>query len=287
MQINMNDLISTAISGLALAVSVLSAAFSFRLQRLDSRRSTREQLNETVSELIRLNAENNSMWFIPSEQRDAGYYQKQGSLAQTAVAVSRQAAYLAEQQPDLVTDIEFLTIAQGLVMAGDFATADGYWQKAVNASPNAYYRVVNTRMYADFLFNQGKHESGRTLYKQALTILDDLPDTDYRKYTNGYTCQMWMVSEANHRFWEEADVAFDRARRLFEKISNPYAVQNGLSGLRQAKEGSYSLRVGDRTQTGSPIPTPGGQVQPMANFKSMGDHPMTGIADATTPQKDT
>ncbi len=109
------------LSSVALIVSVISAIFSFRLQKTDSRRSTREQLNGIIRDLIKLNAENNSLWFVPEEQRDQIHYQKQSSMAQTAASLSRQAVYLAEQEPALVTDVEFMTIAQGLTLVGDQA----------------------------------------------------------------------------------------------------------------------------------------------------------------------
>jgi tetratricopeptide (TPR) repeat protein len=243
-------MVPTIISALALAVSVISAVYSFRLQKLDSRRSTREHLNEAVSELIKLNAEGQSLWSIPPHQRDQLFYQRQAVIGQTVIAVSRQAVYLAEQQPDLVTDIEYYIIAQGLVASGDFMRAEEYWHKAIKAAMSPYYKIENTRMYADFLFNQGKHEAGRAHYQEALKLFDN--NTDYQKFTNAFTYQMWMVSEANHRFWEEADSNYNRARRLFESISNPYAKENGLAGLERAREGSNKLRNDSRSPAAEP-----------------------------------
>lgn len=240
----MTELVAAVVSALALAVSVISAFYSFRLQSLDSRRSTREQLNKAVSELIKLNAENNSLWYVPTAERDQNYYQKQGAIVQTAVALSRQALYLAEQQPELVTDIEYYTIAQGLVMAGDYSRADDYWQKAIKAAPTPFYKITNMRMYADFLFNQAKHESGRALYQEALKILNN--DTDQNKYTNAFTYQMWMLSESNHRFWEEADASYHRAKRLYETLSHPSWIESGLAVLQQTYEGANTLRSASR-----------------------------------------
>ena len=259
----MEQLSSTIISALALAVSILSALYSFRLQRLDSRRSTRDQLSESINDLIRLNAENNTMWLVPPEQRDYSYYQKQGSITQTAVAIARQAVYLVEQQPGLATDIEYYTIAQGLVMAGDSAAADDYWKKAISAAPNSFYKIVNTRSYADFLFNQGKHETGRSLYQNALAMVDN--DTDHNKYTNGFTYQMWMVSESNHRFWEEADGNYNRGRRIFESISNPYLKEGALAAIEQARHGSEKLRTQGIPHGQSPAPMQGINIDAVAD----------------------
>lgn len=251
----MDQLLSTLISALALAVSILSAMYSFRLQKLDSRRSARDQLSETINDLIRLNADNFTTWLTPPEQRDLSFYQKQGSITQTAVAITRQAVYLVEQQPDLATDIEYYTIAQGLVIAGDSATAEEYWRKAIDTAQSPFYKITNMRAYAEFQFNQGAHEAGRDLYKSALSILEN--DTDHNKHINGYTHQMWMVSESTHGFWEEAESNYNRGRRLFESISNPYVKANSLSAIERARKGSGNLESPGVLQGQNPAPVSG------------------------------
>ena len=102
-------MMETVISVLALVVSVISAVFTFRLQKLDSRRSTREKLSEAVSELIKLNAENNVAWFVAQELRDNLYYQRLSTITHSAMSLSRQAVYLVEYEPNLVTDVEYAT----------------------------------------------------------------------------------------------------------------------------------------------------------------------------------
>jgi tetratricopeptide (TPR) repeat protein len=241
------------ISSIALVVSILSAIFSFRLNKIDSRRSVREQLNRTVGELIKLNAENNAMWFVPAGQRDHLYYHKLGTISQTSASLSRQAVYLAEHDPDLVSDVEFATIAQGLVIAGDQLQAEAFYEKAIKASPSPYYKVVNTRVYADFLFRQGKYQMGRNTYQQALGVLND--DSEFTKYTNGFTCQMWMVSEFNSRFEEEAERYYNQARRLFEKLSNPVFKESIIRGLEKAREGSSAQAIVSGDQTRPPAGT--------------------------------
>jgi hypothetical protein len=188
----MIDIFTIAISILALGVSVISAIFSYRLQSLavrlqslDSRKSSREQLNSVINELIKLNAENNSLWLTPLELRNVSYYQRVSTITQTAVSLSRQAVYLAEQLSRLVTDVEFITIAQGLVISGDTILAENYYLMAIDSSTSSFYKVNNTRIYADFLFNQGKHEQGRDLYESALKEFGN--NTDWEKMINAHT----------------------------------------------------------------------------------------------------
>lgn len=234
----MVDFATATISALALAVSIVSAIYSFRLQRFESRRTTREHLNGTINELIKLIAEYSSALFVAQEARDYLYYQKVGTITHTATALSRQAVYLAEQQPDLVADVEYATIAQGLVLAGDSMLAGRFWQKAIESSTGEYYTIVNTRSYADYLFNQGRHEAGREHYQKALSIFGN--EGDFQKFTNAYTHQMWMVSEANHRIWEEAEKHHNLARRIFESVASPSYRETGLAGLQRAYDMVFS-----------------------------------------------
>jgi tetratricopeptide (TPR) repeat protein len=194
-----------------------------------------------VGELIKLNAENNAMWFVPAERRDLLYYQKLGTISQTSASLSRQAVYLVEQDIDLVNDVEFAIIAQGLFIAGDQLQAEAFYEKAIKASPSPYYKVLNTRAYAGFLFHQGKYQMGRNTFQQALEILSD--DSEFTKYTNGFTYQMWMVSEFNSHFGEEAERYFNQAKRLFEKVSSPVFRESVIRGLEKAREGSSAQAI--------------------------------------------
>lgn len=230
------------ISALALGVSIMSALYSFHLQQAENKRSTREQLNGTVRELIKLNDEAATNWTVDPAKRDAAFHQHVSTITQTIASLSRQAIYLsnylADYDPKLITDVEFITIAQGLVNAGDQLTADDYWQKGIKASPTEYYRIVNIRGYADFLFRQGKYAIGRSFYQQVLKIFDN--DTDFHKYTNAYTYQMWMVSEAANNFREDAKVCYNRAKNLYESISQQYVKDDGIVRLENARKAFLS-----------------------------------------------
>jgi len=229
----MNEKITVGISVLALVLSVTSATISFQLQKADSQRTAREQLSNTVTELIDLNAKNATFWSTPEEQRDNLYYQQLSIISQKAASFSRQAVYLANSNPSIVTDVEYVTIAQGLVIVGDNLLAESYWRKAVEASPSNFYKVINLRGYADFLFRQGNQELAREKYREALKIFNN--DTDYNKATNGYTYQMWMNNEFQSGFPQEAEKLFKRAKILYESISNLFAKNHGLANLHQAK----------------------------------------------------
>jgi tetratricopeptide (TPR) repeat protein len=131
--------------------------------------------------------------------------------------------------------VEYSLVAQALDIVGDIPEADRYWQDAVGASPSDYYRIVNKRGYADFLFRQGRHQAGRKQYEEAASILDN--DSDFNKWTNGYTYQMWFNSEV----WNipaphgRADECFRDAKSLYESISSAGTKANCLQSLEAAR----------------------------------------------------
>jgi len=120
------------------------------------------------------------------------------------------------------------------MIVGDNVLADTYMQNAISVSPSDFYRIINLRGYADFLFRQGRHEPAREKYQEALGILDN--DTDFNKATNGYTYQMWMMSEFYNGFPAESDAHYQRAIGIFNSISNQYTKAQSISNIRQAKD---------------------------------------------------
>lgn len=225
--------LETVISAIALAVSIMAAIFSFKLQKSDRRRSLREQLSKTVFELIQLNAKSRLLSHVPQELRNPVYYHESHTNAHVAASLTRQAVYMVEQEPTLVTDVEYATIAQNLWISGNQLLAEEFWKKGIQASPNKYFKNINTRGYADFLFQVERQELGRKQYQQALDLLDN--DTDFNKYANAYTHQLWMRSEASNGFDENADIHYGCAKQLFQSVSHPRRKQEGLTGLEQLK----------------------------------------------------
>ncbi len=215
-------------------VSVVSASIAFHLQSSDSQRSAREQLSKTVAELIDLNWENNSLWSTAPENRNTTYYQKLSSISQVAASITRQAVFLVNSYPEMVTDVDYVTIAQGLTIVGDNLLADTYNQNAIAKSPSDFYRIINLRGYADFLFRQGRHESAREKYQEAVKVFNN--DTDINKATNGYTYQMWMNSEFYNGFPAEAESHYQRALGIYNTISNQLMKTDNLNSINQARD---------------------------------------------------
>jgi tetratricopeptide (TPR) repeat protein len=234
------DYFTLAISGLALTVSLISAVVATRRQKTQMRTTVRDQLSSIVQELITTLAENRILQTEVLAKRDALFYSKTSSFSLKLSSLARQASALIEQDRDIVFDIEFAVLAQALDVVGDIPEADRYWQAAVAVSRSDYYKIVNKRGYADFVFRYGRHQPGRKEYEEALTILDN--DSDFNKWTNGYTYQMWFTSEV----WNipaphgRAEECYRDAKGLYESISSPVVKANCIQALEAARLASPS-----------------------------------------------
>ncbi len=223
-----NEYLTLGLSGLALLVSVVSAVISFRQVRTE----IREQLNEIVRELLKT-------------QSEAALSSKNPKLA----SLARQGDAIIVGSGEIATDIDCSVIADSFAMLGDLPRAAHYWQRAVDLSPSDFYRVMNKRGYAQFLFFTGQHELGRKFYREALEIYD--VTTDFNKATNGFTYQMWYFSEASSlsQSFSGAEDYYRQARGLFESISSIQWKRNVLSYLENARSQIASL-------TADPAPNP-------------------------------
>lgn len=232
------DYITIAISSLALLVSLTSALIAIRRQRQQMRTTLRDQLSDIAQELIKTMAENSVLQSEPVDRRDSQFFAKSSSFSLKLSSLARQANALMEQDRTLAFDVEHSVLAQALDVVGDSPAADQNWQAAVQASPSPYYRIINKRGYADFLFRQGRHEAGRNEYEEALSLWEN--SSDFKKATNGYTYQMWFVSEA----WNlpaphgRAEDCYRNALALLESISSSWMRAHFQHGLRAAVQAS-------------------------------------------------
>lgn len=228
-----NDTLTLILSCLALLVSVISAVISYRQARTESR----DQLNTLIQEIVR----------TQSERHD--------SMTMTKIAfLARQAAAIIEEEPAILTDVDYSVTANAFAFLGDSPRAHDYWQKSVTHSPTEFYRVVNQRGFASFLLWQGKHEQGRKLYQEALGVFDSVSDSN--KYINGFTYQMWFNSEA----WSfslasaKAQACYNEAKNLFGSISSPHMRGKALQDLEMARNFHLSPNAGSNAPIAANAP---------------------------------
>jgi len=249
----MNDPIAVAVSILAFVVSLVSTFLTLRLQSKSGTEAALDQLGEITQKIIDTLSERSELESLDPHRRDVSYYSKLSSLNYKLSLLARQADYLIELESPIVSDVQYCLIALGLAQIGDVDTAQKYWELGIAKSPSDFYRIVNLRGYASFLFIQGNCEAGAVQYQNALKIWND--DQDFHKYHNGYTYQMWFVSEMQTRGMSpQANQYYERAKQLFESISNPGGRMSALEALEMARS---SLMMGYSVPpTSAPLTSP-------------------------------
>jgi len=232
------DYITLTISTLAFIVSVISSVIAMSRQKGQIRTTIREQFSRIVQELITTLADNSVLQSEPLNERDGLFYSKSSSFSHKLSSLARQASALIALEPMIAFDVELSAVAQALNIVGDMPQADNFFQQAIKASPSDFYKIINLRMYAEFLFQQGKHQQGRKVFEDALGIFDN--NSDFNKAANGYTYQVWFISEV----WNipsphgQAEECYKNARGLMESISSSTYRMNLLQSLETARKAS-------------------------------------------------
>lgn len=131
--------------------------------------------------------------------------------------------------PKLVTDMEYVMVADTLGLIGDFSQSEQYWDKAIKSSPDAYNKSLNIRSYARSLFRQGHYEKGRRKFEESLNTLTI--DNDQMRYSKGETYRRWAIAEANASFYTEAERLFELAKTIYENIGNKHLKNTALERL--------------------------------------------------------
>ena len=212
-----NDIISLCLAGAAFVISLIS----MRQKRLETERAIRRELSEAIDKLNKISIETAKLWedgLTPPEQNLLNIY------GQQAVSLTRQAIYLADQIPTRVSDVEYGTLASGLVNLGNMSQAEEYFRKSVEQSPDPFSKAMNKRGYAYFLFSVGNVERGRQTFQESLETFDSPGDLNW--YAKGSTYLRWAISEAIFTSPQAGEEKFRAAWDAFAHISIPMQQAN-------------------------------------------------------------
>lgn len=236
-KLSIKDKITLATSVCAILLSILAFINSEIKGDAERKRTIRSQLTDVLSRIIMTDLEN-AKFFHDLGPVDQRYYQQLSSiLNQHNAFLLQQAMYLSEQIPQLVTTPDLTTIAVANANTGDLILAEEFHKKAIEASPNDYYRSIAMRGYAIFLFPQRRFEEGREQFRKAVTLLKG--GDNYVRFTNGLTYQIWgfneLVSGTSPHVYEDI---FEKARIEFAGIDNQIMRENALQGLEAARRGT-------------------------------------------------
>jgi tetratricopeptide (TPR) repeat protein len=227
------DAATVVIAAVALIVPTLSAWHSRSNKRAEDTRSVRSQMNELVTKIIDVQMQNQKEYREALKKNELEEWQLQSSITnQKLISFARIAVFLDNQGVLESSDTEYYTIAQALAAGGD-PLADAYWTKAIQSAPNPLYQIFNRRGYADYLFSQGRPKEAQDMYQSCLRILKD--DSDFTRYTDGYTYRMWGVSERAWGSALEAEAKFANAQEKYQQIQRAQMKEFALRDLAYAR----------------------------------------------------
>ena len=211
------DIISLSIAGLALFVSLGSAIYTAIYGsggKYDQQRTLRNQLTDVLKQIFDTQLEQVKQ-YQDAVGKNPLYMQNITSvLSQQNAALLSQATYLADQIQELVTPVEYSTIAMASAQMGNYPRANLCAKRAVEMSKDNYFKAIASRIYANILFTQGEVERGRQYFNLAVSLLGGEDNLDY--YTKGFTYQFWAVNE---KTFAPSD---NRGEKLFENARNEY-----------------------------------------------------------------
>lgn len=223
------EIVGISISSLALVLSITATIISLIRSRYEKQRIIRSELSDTLSQIISGTLENAKLYRDASN--DPVYYQTVSSiLNQQNAFLLNEAIYLIDQIPDLVTTIEYNTIAAANANSGQIIVAENYYLKAIAIAASNYHKALATRSYANFIFAQRRFEEGREQFRKSIALLKG--GDNIVRLQNGLTYQIWAWNERNNAQSEgRPEELFESARTEFNGIDNEVAKQDAVKGL--------------------------------------------------------
>ena len=228
------DVVTISISSLAFLLSLMATVVSLVRSKYEKQRAIKKEITDILGKIVSTSLENAKL-YRESAEKDPGYYQAISSvLNQQNVFLLQQATYLMDEVPGLVTAVEYNTVAAANANAGDLISAEIYYKRAIDVSPNVFYRSLAIRSYAGHLFAQHRFEEARENFRKAISLLTG-SDNQIR-YTNGLTYQMWGWNEFNNAGSpRRAEELFESAANEFRGIDNEAFRRQALIGLQAAR----------------------------------------------------
>jgi len=222
---------SLVLSGCAIAISIVSTSVTLLQKRYETLRVGRQQITDALAKIIasayqQVETSMDAAVDQSSEQGQAKF----GYIARQLTFYSRHAIFLMDRAPDIVSDADYLALAESFQQTGDYSDANRYYDLAIQKARNDFYKVENLRMAADALYYQSDYLSGSSKYRQALAVVTGA--TDSERNTNGYILQTWARSEAKYNDPSRAVELFAEAEHVYLKLQSENLRRQCLGDLR-------------------------------------------------------
>jgi tetratricopeptide (TPR) repeat protein len=235
---DLKDIVSLSVSGLALAVSLTATAITLRQKKFETERTLRHQLTDAIGKL-------NSAFESASklEQEKAGTLNEPSTVNLRAfyngqkLFYARQAVYVASQIPHLVADAEYNSVARAFLDVDDDENALLYYRKAIEAASEPLYKATNLRGLGRTLIRIGKEAEGRSAFSEALDLVPGTSDSSlwFRAETN----QRWAQVEAAAGRAAEAKKLLDDAESGYRSIRFPSRRSTGIKNLQAVRNSLF------------------------------------------------
>jgi tetratricopeptide (TPR) repeat protein len=238
------------VSIVAVVISLISLVITLLQKRSETKRTIRSQLTDVITDLDSVFDEDNKITGDNTNASSESSLQKRRSFLNGRKRfLARQAIFLMDQMPKLVTDFEYNAVADAFHQIGEFDEANSYYEKAIERANRTYYKSIIMRAYAQCLFNQQKFQEARKYYQESINLA--VLDSDPHIYHTAETYERWARMEATWSFAKEAKVLFEKANSVYAKLSNSELQNEALSRLRTLEEETLSQKSEKRVTSKS------------------------------------
>jgi tetratricopeptide (TPR) repeat protein len=215
---------SSIISIVALLFSIITGIYTQIARHEQEIRSQKDELRKTLATLLDLREDlNGRINSIPDAQmRESASI----SLNNKRMVYLEAAEFLITKMPGQVSSSECNVLANEHLMDSNFAQAERYFLKAIDASGTDINKVTALRALAWFYFYDGPRrdfEKGREYFEKAIEVLTN-PTDAYSIFTLGYTYEQWGLIEISNGF-EEGHQKIERARKYYSDLPGNFSLR--------------------------------------------------------------
>ena len=231
----LKDLISVGLSGLAFALSLTATFVTLRQKKFEMERTLRYQLTDAIGKLndvfedaTKLELEKAGTLSEPAVLNLRAFYNGQ------KVFYARQAVYVSEQIPGLVSDAEYNSIARAFLDVDDDETGVRYYEKAIAAADGPMYKATSLRGLGRILIRMGETVRGREAFSESLSLVPG--PSESANWFQAETFQRWAQIESAAGNHAEAEKLLEKSALRYSAIHFPPRRIGGLANLDAARK---------------------------------------------------
>lgn len=226
------DIITIALSSGAFCFSIASFILTFRQRTVEDRRGTRKSLTDAVSSLTQVNLAMSRLNIDYPNSVEERIISLRRNYNSQKRFLANHIDYLAQQIPELVTDIDCMTAASGFESHGDYERAEKFYLLAVEKALNRALKHMNMRGLARFYFLRGNAGRGRKTYEEAIEL--ELLDNDSMRQLRADTYLLWANVENEFGYPDESKRVRERAVSAANLIGQSKMKENMLGQIKSA-----------------------------------------------------